>query len=62
MKDLRSTTNLSEIDVPVIHEFLSNQSSLAKGISHALVSKSIEHRSNGYSRELMDAVLAHPQS
>lgn len=43
MKDLRITTNISELDVPVIHEFLSKHSSWARGISYALVSKSIQH-------------------
>lgn len=43
MNELRITTVNAELDVPVIHAFLSGHSSWAKGISFALVSKSIEH-------------------
>lgn len=43
MNELRITTINSELDVPVIHAFLSGHSSWAKGISYELVSKSIEH-------------------
>jgi len=43
MQELRITTANAELDVPAIHAFLSGHSTWAKGISYALVSKSIEH-------------------
>ena len=98
MNKFRITAVPSELDVPLVHRFLSEQSSWAKGISLELVQRSIDHslcfggfldgaqiafarvisdyatfanlvdvfvlpeyRGNGYSKELMTAVLAHPQ-
>ena len=97
MNDLYISTDRSELDIPLIHQFLSVQSSWAKGISQALVEQSIahslcfggfldgkqiafarvisdyttfanlvdvfvlpEHRGKGYSKALMDAIMAHP--
>jgi GNAT superfamily N-acetyltransferase len=40
---LRITTDKSQLDIDVIHAFLSEQSSWARGISRALVERSIEH-------------------
>lgn len=98
MEELRITTEVAELNVPLIHRFLSEQTSWAKGISFALVQRSIdnslcfggfigedqvafarvisdyatfanlvdvfvlpEHRKKGYSKTLMNAVLAHPR-
>lgn len=98
MNQLRITTEPSELDIQLVHRFLSEQSSWAKGISLDLVQRSIdnslcfggfvgseqiafarvvsdystfanlvdvfvlpEHRGNGYSKALLDAVFAHPQ-
>ena len=97
MSDLYISTDRSELDIPLIHQFLSVQSSWAKGISQALVAQSIAHslcfggflngkqiafarvisdyttfanlvdvfvlpeyRGQGYSKALMDAIMAHP--
>ena len=43
MKDLRITTEKAELDIPFIHQFLSEQSTWAKGIPLAVVQRSIEH-------------------
>jgi GNAT superfamily N-acetyltransferase len=98
MTDLRISTDKAELDIELIHSFLSEKSTWAKGIPLALVRTSIEHslcfggylgnaqvafarvisdyatfanlvdvfvlpecRGNGYSKALMEAVLAHPQ-
>ena len=97
MNDLYISTDRSELDIPLIHQFLSVQSTWAKGIALALVEQSIahslcfggflagkqvafarvisdyttfanlvdvfvlpEHRGKGYSKALMDAIMAHP--
>lgn len=97
MNDLYISTDRSELDIPLIHQFLSVQSTWAKGISLTLVEQSIahslcfggflagkqvafarvisdyttfanlvdvfvlpEHRGKGYSKALMDALMAHP--
>lgn len=97
MTGLRITTDPAELDVDVIHRFLSEQSYWARGIPRAVVEKSLEHslcfggfldgeqvafarvisdyatfanlvdvfvlpehRGKGYSKALMQAVLAHP--
>lgn len=91
------STEKADLDIAMIHRFLSQQSSWAKGIPLALVQKAIdhslcfggfldgrqvafarvisdyatfanlvdvfvlpEHRGQGYSKALMDAVVAHP--
>jgi GNAT superfamily N-acetyltransferase len=41
MKEFRVTTDIGELDVPLVHRFLSEQSSWAQGISLALVERSI---------------------
>lgn len=98
MKDFHVSTEKKDLDVSLIHRFLSEQSSWAKGIPLSVVQKSIEHslcfgvyhgnaqvafarvisdystfanlvdvfvlpehRGKGYSKELMSAVMAHPQ-
>ena len=98
MNKLHISTNQSELDIPLVHQFLSEQSSWAKGISFDVVQRSIanslcfggflsdeqiafarvitdyttfanlvdvfvlpEHRGQGYSKALMEAVFAHPQ-
>jgi GNAT superfamily N-acetyltransferase len=43
MEELRITTATTELDIPLIHRFLSEHASWAKGIPLALVRKSIEH-------------------
>ncbi len=40
---LRVTTDKSELDIALIHGFLSEQSSWARGISRPLVERAIEH-------------------
>lgn len=97
MHELRITTERAELDVGVIHRFLSEQSTWARGIPLATVQRSLEtslcfggflgreqvafarvisdfatfanlvdvfvlpaHRGKGYSKEMMRAVLAHP--
>lgn len=97
MKSFRISTDKADLDVALIHSFLSEQSSWAKGIPLPVVQKSIEHslcfggyignaqvafarvisdfatfanlvdvfvlpgyRGQGYSKELMSAVFAHP--
>lgn len=98
MEKLRITTNKAELNLPLIHRFLSQQSGWARGIPSATVQKSIdnslcfggfvgttqvafarvisdyatfanlvdvfvlpEHRGNGYSKALMQAVISHPK-
>lgn len=98
MENFRITTEKTDLDVSLIHRFLSDHSSWAKGISLPLVQRSIEHslcfdgylgtaqvafarvisdyatfanlvdvfvlpehRSKGYSKAIMSAVLAHSQ-
>ena len=95
---MRISCNIDGLDIGLIHQFLSEQSSWAKGISLELVSKSLhnslcfggfvddkqvcfarvisdyatfanlvdvfvlpEHRGKGYSKLLMQAIMAHPQ-
>ena len=95
---LRISTEKSELDLALIHDFLSTGSSWAKGISFDTVRKSIEHslcfggylgqaqvafarvisdfatfanlvdvfvlpsyRGQGYSKAVVEAVMAHPQ-
>ena len=43
MEHLRISTERADLDVPLIHSFLSEQSSWAKGIPLHVVQKSIEH-------------------
>ncbi|NMH66254.1 GNAT family N-acetyltransferase [Shewanella sp. SHSM-M6] len=43
MQDLRISTDKTELDLALIHAFLSGSSSWAKGIPLAVVQKSIEH-------------------
>ncbi|MFT4268553.1 MAG: GNAT family N-acetyltransferase [Xenophilus sp.] len=43
MKEFRVTTEKAHLDIPLIHRFLSEQSSWSKGIPLPLVQKSIEH-------------------
>ena len=43
MSDLTISTNRTELDVPMIYRFLSEQSSWAVGISRALVDRAIEN-------------------
>jgi GNAT superfamily N-acetyltransferase len=98
MQDFRITTEVGELDTELVHRFLSQESSWAKGISRALVERSManslcfggflgkdqiafarvisdyatfanlvdvfvlpQHRGKGYSKDLMAAVVAHPQ-
>jgi len=98
MTEFRISTDKAELDVPLIHNFLSEQTYWAKGIPLTLVQRSIEHslcfggflgqsqiafarvvsdfstfanlvdvfvlpehRGKGYSKTLMETVLAHPQ-
>ena len=97
MHALRISTDPRELDLDVIHRFLSQQSGWAKGIPREVVERSIarslcfagfigadqiafarvvtdaatfanlvdvfvlpEHRGRGHSKQLMEAVLAHP--
>ena len=43
MNDLRITTEKAELDIPFIHQFLSEQTTWAKGIPLAVVQRSLEH-------------------
>lgn len=43
MNDLRISTEKAELDLPLIHRFLCEQSSWAKGIALPLVEKSIQN-------------------
>jgi GNAT superfamily N-acetyltransferase len=43
MNRLRISANKAELDVPLVHQFLSEQSSWAKGIPLATVVRAIEH-------------------
>lgn len=43
MKALRITTEKAELDIPSIHQFLSEQTTWAKGIPLSVVQRSIEH-------------------
>ena len=43
MKELRITTEKAELDIPLIHQVLSEQTTWAKGIPLAVVRRSIEH-------------------
>ena len=97
MTELRISTDPAQLDIPLIHRFLSTQSTWALGISEALVRRSIasslcfggyldgrqvafarvitdcatfanlvdvfvlpEHRGRGLSKQMIDAVIAHP--
>jgi GNAT superfamily N-acetyltransferase len=97
MPDFSISTDFSKLDIPVIHRFLSTESSWAVGIPLATVQAAIDHslcfggyiegrqvafarvitdratfanladvfvlppyRGRGYSKQLMDAVFAHP--
>jgi GNAT superfamily N-acetyltransferase len=92
------TTQKSDLNIPLIHNFLGTQSTWAKNIPLATVERAIEnslcfggfvggeqvafarvisdfatfanlvdvfvlpsHRGNGYSKQMMQAVMAHPQ-
>jgi GNAT superfamily N-acetyltransferase len=46
MEQLRLTTEAAELDVPLIHRFLSEESAWARGISLALVEESIRNSLN----------------
>lgn len=98
MNNFRISNEKAELDIPLIHQFLSQQSSWAKGIPQATVERAIAHslcfggflgatqvafarvitdyatfanlvdvfvlpghRSHGYSKDMMRAVLAHPE-
>ncbi|MCE4373808.1 GNAT family N-acetyltransferase [Xanthomonas hortorum] len=98
MPPLRITTDTSELDVPMIHRYLSQHTTWAKDIPLSLLQRSIanslcfggfveraqvafarvvsdyatvaylgdvfvlpEHQGKGYSKLLMDAVMAHPE-
>ena len=98
MEHLRISTEKHELDIPLIHDFLSTQTTWAKDIPCALVRTSIEnslcfggyigktqvafarvisdyatfanlvdvfvlpkYRGRGYSKVLLETVLAHPQ-
>ncbi|MGW8392348.1 GNAT family N-acetyltransferase [Pseudoduganella sp. HUAS MS19] len=43
MEEFRITTAAHELDISLVHSFLSEQSSWAKGISRSLVQRSIEN-------------------
>ena len=43
MKELRITTEKAELDIPLIHQVLSEQTTWAKGIPLAVVQRSIVH-------------------
>lgn len=43
MKEFRITTETSELDIPLVHRFLSEQTYWAKGIPLTLVERSIAH-------------------
>jgi predicted GNAT family acetyltransferase len=94
---MKITTDQSDLDIPLIHQFLSEQSAWARGIPLELVQRAIKHslcfggyldgrqiafarvvsdystfaylvdvfvvteqRGKGYSKGLMQAVMAHP--
>jgi GNAT superfamily N-acetyltransferase len=98
MDDFRVSTDSAELDVELIHRFLSEESHWARGVAVELVRKSLRHsmcfggflgssqiafarvvtdyshfayvmdvfvlpahRGNGYSKQLMQAMLAHPE-
>ncbi|CAD0315036.1 GNAT family N-acetyltransferase [Xanthomonas hortorum] len=98
MPPLRITTDTSELDVPMIHRYLSQHTTWARDIPLSLLQRSIanslcfggfvervqvafarvvsdyatvaylgdvfvlpEHQGKGYSKLLMDAVMAHPE-
>lgn len=95
---LRISTDIDELDVPLIHHFLAEHSGWARGIPLAILQKSLRHslcfggyldsqqiafarvisdyatfanlvdvfvlpaqRGKGYSKQLMQAVIAHPE-
>lgn len=97
MSNLQISTDRSELDIPMIYRFLSEQSTWAVGITRPIVERSIEnslcfggyvdgrqvafarvvtdfatfgnlvdlfvipeYRGNGYAKEILRAVLAHP--
>ena len=97
VSNLQISTDRTELDVPLIYRFLSEQSTWAVGISRALVDRAIEnslcfggyvdgrqvafarvvtdyatfgnlvdmfvipeYRGQGYSEEIMKAIMAHP--
>ena len=43
MEELRVVTDLAELDIPLVHRFLSEQTYWARGIPLALVERSIAH-------------------
>jgi len=43
MQDFRISTNREELDIPLIHKFLSEESHWAKGTSMSSVSKAVGH-------------------
>ncbi|WP_211474346.1 GNAT family N-acetyltransferase [Collimonas humicola] len=46
MDELRITTEAAELDVPLIHRFLSEESAWARGIPLSMVEESIRHSLN----------------
>lgn len=97
MTSLYITTNKEELDLPLIHRYLSEQSTWAIGLPYALLQRAVsnslcfggflsgrqvafarvvtdkatfanlldvfvlpEHRGNGYGKQLMEAILQHP--
>jgi len=97
MTSLYITTNREELDLPLIHRYLSEQSTWAIGLPLALLQRAVanslcfggflngsqiafarvvtdkatfanlldvfvlpEHRRNGYSKQLIEAILSHP--
>ncbi|PFH10520.1 N-acetylglutamate synthase-like GNAT family acetyltransferase [Collimonas sp. PA-H2] len=46
MEQLRITTEAAELDVPLIHRFLSEESAWARGIPLAMVEEAIRHSLN----------------
>jgi len=97
MTSLYITTNREELDLPLIHRYLSEQSTWAIGLPYALLQRAVsnslcfggflngrqvafarvvtdkatfanlldvfvlpEQRGNGYGRQLMEAILSHP--
>ena len=97
MTSLYITTNKEELDLPLIHRYLSEQSTWAIGLPYALLQRAVsnslcfggflggrqiafarvvtdkatfanlldvfvlpEHRGNGFGKQMMEAILQHP--
>jgi len=97
MTSLYITTNREELDLPLIHRYLSEQSTWAIGLPYALLQRAVsnslcfggflggrqiafarvvtdkatfanlldvfvlpEHRGNGFGKQMMEAILQHP--